>query len=290
MSTANSNSEIAQRAFLVGCPRSGTTLLQSMLVAHPQIASFPETHFFDHGFGGRKRWIFHETLRGWYLWFLLVRWRMEVDGASFSQARQLPFSWSKGKMANVFCEMLDRRAHANGADIWIEKTPRHLHYVDVISQHVPSARFVHIVRDGRAVVASLHRLAKSDPQRWGTYRSVDAAIDRWNRSIRDTRQRAAGSAHVVVAYDELVRVPERVMNDVTDFFGVAYDATMIEGFSEEADRLVKSHESWKEDNMRSELEHRGLETFYDEFSEDDRTRIDAELSWEQYRSLGFEPL
>ncbi|NJL55543.1 sulfotransferase [bacterium] len=31
--------------FLVGCPRSGTTLLQSMLASHPQIASFPETKF-----------------------------------------------------------------------------------------------------------------------------------------------------------------------------------------------------------------------------------------------------
>jgi hypothetical protein len=33
------------RLFLVGCPRSGTTLLQSLLAAHPQIASFPESHF-----------------------------------------------------------------------------------------------------------------------------------------------------------------------------------------------------------------------------------------------------
>ncbi|HEY9694672.1 MAG TPA: sulfotransferase [Oculatellaceae cyanobacterium] len=34
------------RLFLVGCPRSGTTLLQSLLVAHPEILSFPESHFF----------------------------------------------------------------------------------------------------------------------------------------------------------------------------------------------------------------------------------------------------
>ncbi|MGL4503377.1 MAG: sulfotransferase family protein, partial [Planktothrix sp.] len=38
---------IKNRIFLVGCPRSGTTLLQSLLAAHPQIASFPESHFFQ---------------------------------------------------------------------------------------------------------------------------------------------------------------------------------------------------------------------------------------------------
>ena len=37
---------IEKRVFLVGCPRSGTTLLQSMLHAHPSIYSLPETKFF----------------------------------------------------------------------------------------------------------------------------------------------------------------------------------------------------------------------------------------------------
>ena len=38
---------IKGRFFLVGCPRSGTTLLQSLIVAHSQIASFPESKFFQ---------------------------------------------------------------------------------------------------------------------------------------------------------------------------------------------------------------------------------------------------
>ena len=34
------------RVFIVGCPRSGTTLLQAMLASHETVYSFPETHFF----------------------------------------------------------------------------------------------------------------------------------------------------------------------------------------------------------------------------------------------------
>ena len=48
-----------QRIFLVGCPRSGTTLLQSLLAAHPDITSFPESHFFRHLIDNR-RWL-HRT-------------------------------------------------------------------------------------------------------------------------------------------------------------------------------------------------------------------------------------
>ena len=38
---------VSTRVFLVGCPRSGTTLLQCLLAANSHLASFPETHFFE---------------------------------------------------------------------------------------------------------------------------------------------------------------------------------------------------------------------------------------------------
>ena len=37
-----------KRIYIVGCPRSGTTLLQSMVAAHPLLTSYPETHFWDY--------------------------------------------------------------------------------------------------------------------------------------------------------------------------------------------------------------------------------------------------
>ena len=47
--------KIKKRIFIVGCPRSGTTLLQSLLAAHPLICSFPETHFFPNTVGSSWR-------------------------------------------------------------------------------------------------------------------------------------------------------------------------------------------------------------------------------------------
>ena len=43
------------RVFLVGCSRSGTTLLQVLIASHPRIHSFPETSFFINGIGVRCR-------------------------------------------------------------------------------------------------------------------------------------------------------------------------------------------------------------------------------------------
>ena len=47
--------EITKRIFLIGCPRSGTTIAQVMLAGHPEILSFPETQFFKWAVGLHRR-------------------------------------------------------------------------------------------------------------------------------------------------------------------------------------------------------------------------------------------
>ena len=46
-----------KRVFIVGCPRSGTTLVQALLARYPGLHSFPETRFFEALLGGiDRRW------------------------------------------------------------------------------------------------------------------------------------------------------------------------------------------------------------------------------------------
>ena len=57
------NSESKKAVFIVGSARSGTTLLQSMLASHPEVYSFPETHFFR-GTIPKFSEIFHFSKKG----------------------------------------------------------------------------------------------------------------------------------------------------------------------------------------------------------------------------------
>lgn len=277
---------ILERVFLVGCPRSGTTLLQSMLMAHPRIESFPETKFFARGFGGRRRWVLHETLRGGYLWYLLARWLVENGYMDWGEVYTLPVSWSKDRMAEVFRDVLDRLARESGKDVWVEKTPRHLHFVDVICDHLPDAKFIHIVRDGRAVVASMYQLAHTNPETWGQYQSVERIVRRWNRCVRDSLQHVSEDHHAAVGYEQLVEAPERVLHALSSFLNVDYDSTMVEDFHREAQRVVKSHETWKADTMTSSsLKHRGLDKFHSVLSAERQEYVDEQLDWSGYRDL-----
>ena len=49
------NQRIDRRIFVVGVPRSGTTLVQSLLAAHSQVTSFTESHFFSRYFRALPR-------------------------------------------------------------------------------------------------------------------------------------------------------------------------------------------------------------------------------------------
>lgn len=276
-----------RRGFIVGCPRSGTTLLQSMLMSHSRIHSFPETHFFARGFGGRRRWVLHETLRGGYLWYLTVKWKATQVGLSWNEAVSTPVAWSKRRMTQIFLRMLDDMAAHEGADLWIEKTPRHIDFIPVIKEHVPHPFFIHIVRDGRAVVASLHRLSHSNPEKWRHYQDIDVAIARWNKAVHGTVAYMHEDAHHVVGYEQIVTEPRPALEALSAFMRVSFEDDMLKEFGSHAKKVVHERESWKGTNLQSALKSPGLEKFNNTFSEHQRAYITDRLDWEAYQRLGL---
>ncbi len=131
------NSSIHARGFLVGCPRSGTTLLQSLLAAHPRMTSFPESHFFTSLVPDQPqlctRGIAARRARHRFQQFVTEIGRPELR-------RHLPGRAHRIRQhVKVFVNLLDSLTLERGKDRWVEKTPDHLHVVSVIEQYLPSA-------------------------------------------------------------------------------------------------------------------------------------------------------
>jgi hypothetical protein len=254
-------------------------------MSHSRIASFPETHFFDRGFGGRRRWILHETLRGGYLWYLLAKWLVQNCEMTWRQVVKIPFSLSKRTMVRVFQQTLDQLALQDGHDIWLEKTPRHLHFLSRIEQTVEQPRFVHIVRDGRAVVASAVRLAHTHPEKWSHFRDVDASIERWNRCVRASLRVVGCANHAIVQYHRLVDKPEAVLTKLAGFLEIDYESAMLSEFDQAAQTVVNDDENWKSKNKNSQLESRKLQKFRSVFSSDEQSYVEDHLDWVQFQEL-----
>ena len=173
--------------FVLGCPRSGTTLLQLMLHAHPRIAIPPETRFVlttyeaRNGFGDVRKEQNRRAL-----------------AASIVRERQTLF-YDLGLDADeVFDEIVEGpptlgsaigivfRAYARRFDKprWGDKRPGYYQQIPGLLRMFPDAQIVHLIRDGRDCVASLLTMPwfKQD---------IYAAICSWVEAI-DSGRRACG--------------------------------------------------------------------------------------------------
>lgn len=256
--------------FLVGCPRSGTTLLQSMVASHSQVISFPETHFFS------KTLPINPVLRRLKLHGgssqSYVNNFLSQNGYNFSPFKDISSypHLTHSQWCNIVIDVLDKMIAQDTStdanhDIWgLEKTPRHLHYISSIEKGSSENNFLHILRDGPDVVASLHLATKKYPEQWDGQRSVKKCIRWWNNSIRESMKYRKKPNHFFVAYKQLIEAPEKVLQAVSQFLNLEYQKNMVSNFHQTAESLTQDEEKWKDQNKQESLNKSNkLETYFD---------------------------
>ena len=203
--------------FVVGHPRSGTTLLASMLGRHPEIASTPETLYLLQGrFQVATALAAGPEAVADRLHRTPLRRLARDRDALVAALRAAPLT-----EAAVFRVLLASFAGASAARRIVEKTPMHIRHIETILDWFPDARIVWIVRDGRACVASLQRVpwATHDPEvlGWQWVRNMAFALAAEGR---------AGAAMTRVRYEDLIADPVAEMDRIQDFVGVARSAAV----------------------------------------------------------------
>ena len=247
------------RIFLVGVPRSGTTLLQALLAAHPDITSFTESHFFSRcftalpGLGAVLRDDptprLHEFLAENQAdtppaaaWF----------GPPSPAALRLPplRPAATNEVARRLVNVLDELARQRGAAFWLEKTPRHLQRLELIRRacrdDIPT-QFVHLVRRGPETVASLFDASKH----WERAYDLDECIRRWNDDLAITLTHLDEPGHHVVLYEALTRDPESELRRLLGRLGLPWAPTLLADYARGAGALATPGESWKQGTARA---------------------------------------
>ncbi len=204
--------------FLVGCPRSGTTLLFELLGAHPDLRSLPEEgHVYWSGYN-------HPRRHGW-----------ASDALSAADASAAEHRYLETLLAGL------------GPGRPLDKTPKNVLRLPYLRAHFPDARIVLVVRDGRATTASLlegwrHRrgasyvlperlrLADYDsrvwryvlPPGWRSLQGSDLAQVAARQYVACTQaaDRHRDAVDLVVRYEDLVARPEQTVAQVEDVLGL----------------------------------------------------------------------
>lgn len=184
--------------FIVGCQRSGTTLLRLILDSHPHISCGPETRFLAD--------FAHITDSSWE--------RLSLYG--------FPKEYWHEKVATFFGTFQTDYAHSRGKQRWADKTPSYALSLGYITELFPTCQVVHVIRDGRDVVAS-HR------DRWG-YVAALKAVEKWPRYIEAARAVGRGLAadrYHELRYEQLVNDTEGTLRTLLDFLGEPWDDSVL---------------------------------------------------------------
>jgi hypothetical protein len=237
--------------FVVGAPRSGTTLFQRILDAHPRIGVADEIIYFD----------------------IILNVRQEVPdlkapGAIDALFERLPkmdhfHNWNgldevlsavraelladpDPSYALFFVKLMQTYARLRGKVRFGDKTPWNVRHLDTIIAMFPDARIIHLVRDPRANVASRIELPR-------TSKDVITAAIKWRIDVEAAQRFAAGGkAHpgnyLELRYEDLVQEPETWVRKVCTVVGESYDPAMLE-YHRSRDVMFKD-QSYKEGVFR----------------------------------------
>lgn len=248
--------------FILGCGRSGTTLTARLLATHADVAEWS---------GANAIWD-----PGWYPWreSLVGKPPIEVDAEAFNWRW-----WTEAE------PRLDTIRATFGAFQWmnrrkcfVNKSPFHTFRIPQLAATFPDARFIHVVRDGRAVAYSYarHLQGKGKLREWpsGLRRRFEASTDQlalwlarfWVTSLHEVESHVGNSGSTArvlqVRYEDVCANPTGSLHRVCDWVGLKDS-----GFGTRLDtlRLTSRNDKWR-DSLSLETQARFVDLLHDELT------------------------
>jgi hypothetical protein len=236
--------------FIVGCSRSGTTLLQALLMTQENVYSLPETHFFSiisgsiitDGKGFLKTSCLPEVLKD-------VKMMMGLEFPAATKGRLFSLAEQKCLDKKAFFELIvfsflyrQIQKYDLQSIVLIEKTPFHFTAMEEIVKLYPKARFIGIIRHPVAVITSRKKNIIQDKNL-----AIKKLATQWNRmiSLCENFQEKKQEQIYLLKYEDLVQNVSRKMSELSRFLNIKYNPDLLEKYKDVTDGVILPWETWK---------------------------------------------
>ncbi len=252
--------------FIGGCDRSGTTMLGDILGASAKAFATPESQWI-HQLAPRQHLGILKT-QGALLDWLCGEFRFAVWGLDRARDLEdlgLPLDDTRACVEAILRRYLERNLPEKSAvPVWVDHTPDNMRYYATLRRLFPDARFIHIVRDGRAVYQSVRSL------NWGpnnAYIGTRFWASRLEQSLQV--EIAEGERCLRVRYEDILRQPAVEIERICAFADLPYAEDMLSGggvilpeFTRGQHKLVgKPPDASREEAWRQHVSRREIEDF-----------------------------
>lgn len=217
--TFGRQSRLLKPIFVVGCPRSGTTVIGRCLSAHPDVGGSDESMFLG------------SLARIYQNFYVGDNPRAAAPLKNYISEDDL--LGTLGRCSDdIFGSLLARL----GRPRYLDHTPWYSRSIDFIDRLYPDAVFIHVIRDGRDVVASLEHSYRSGYWWAGATQTDRSRL--WVQLVSTCQQSATrlslapARRYIEVSYEQLCSTPFRQLGDLLDFLDLPLNAAVFEPLAE----------------------------------------------------------
>ena len=207
--------------FIMGAPRSGTTLLASSIAGHQRIIALPEMHYIfsimkeEQDFGKLNIQRNIDFLKNNFHFCLLNLFHSVNELKCFIEGKD-----SKTFIIELI-NLYNEKYHHKDFTHWVEHSPHSHLFIQDIIKIFPNAKFIHIIRDPRAVYSSTIR------EPWG-YKDIITGAKNWNNNIRNIISKEKEYNIFTIKYEDFVSHQEKILKKIVEYIDIEYSDKMLE--------------------------------------------------------------
>lgn len=228
MTRGNGGQRRSAPVFVLGSPRSGTTLLYDMLLsaggfavylAESNVYNLLAPRFGDFGARPQRQMLLHS-------WLNSKLFRATGLDSRKVENRILEECRTSGDFLSI---VMDEIARDQGMQRWAENSPEAILHLPLIRQQIPNALVIHIIRDGRDVAMSLGAVRYVRPFPWEERQSLLGAGVYWEWIVQRGRSYRSllGPDYMEIHFEDLISSPQETLSKVGRFIDQELDYERI---------------------------------------------------------------
>jgi hypothetical protein len=239
--------------FIIGNPRSGTTLLRLMLTCHPRVCVPPECGFAVWLYDKYRDWRpeqVEDFARDVLACYKIETWHWDTAGLAPFLRSNAPQTYAR---AAELVYLWYARCQGREDVRWGDKNNFHLSHIETLREIFPLSAFVHIVRDPRSIACSYRRLGEAQlasPYAPKLPANLEDAALHWRTNVRTISaafDRLKWQGVHQIRFEDLVATPRATLECLCEFLGERFETGMLDYHARNRDHELEpvAFDSWK---------------------------------------------
>ena len=215
--------------FIVGCERSGTTMLRLILHSHANIAIPPQTKYIKKIYKRRLFWgnlSKHKNRNKIIKWFYNNHNKKTkiIDLGLNPNDIKSEMIKSGNSLGAILSTIFQLYSSQQNKSRWGDKHPYYIKYLDQLFELFPDAQVIHIIRDGRDAVASLKSML------WWKNNSIYSMFN-WQEAIlngKKAKLKYSSDQFTEIRYEDIIEEPEKNIKKLCYFLEENFSPNMLD--------------------------------------------------------------